>query len=74
MRAGAGQVRVEEHGRELFAAHDVERLGSGPGGEDGVALQPELAGDRRADRLLVIDDEDARLSVAQRQGHVEGLQ
>jgi hypothetical protein len=39
-----------------------------------MTLEPQLAGNRGAHRVFVIDDEDARLAVGEWQGHVEELQ
>jgi hypothetical protein len=38
-----------------------------------MPLEPEMTGNRRAHRVFVIDDEDAGLSIAERQGHVGAL-
>ena len=55
----AGHAHVGEHEDVPFALECVERRWPGVAGGDVVALGAQELGDRRADELLVVDEEDA---------------
>src|SRR6202011_14497 len=58
----AGKSEVQEQQVVLVARQEVHARGTVEGGADGETLQGQQGVERFADRIFVVDDEDARIS------------